>query len=94
VTTPGALPVPPPQVPPRLLTTAQVAATCQVSEKTNYRAIAHGDLRASRLGRGGGFRVWEQDMERWIESGCVALQFDFVSDSPTALQEQKKAPHR
>jgi excisionase family DNA binding protein len=57
---------------PRLLTTAQVAALCQLSEKTIYRAIARGTLRACRLGRGGGFRIWVEDMERWVDSTAVA----------------------
>src|SRR3954462_4284524 len=36
---------------PRLLTIEQVAACCQVSTKTVYRAIRRGALRATRLGR-------------------------------------------
>lgn len=83
MTAPDALPRPPAQAPPRLLTTAQVAAACQLSEKTIYRAIARGALHASRLGRGGGFRIWVEDMERWIDSTAVASA-NGEPHSPTA----------
>src|SRR3954454_25112897 len=52
---------------PRLLTIEQVAASCQVSSKTVYRAIRRGALRASRLGMTGAYRIQLEEMEMWID---------------------------
>src|SRR3954463_6446149 len=57
---------------PRLLTIEQVAACCQVSSKTVYRAIRRGALRASRLGMTGAYRIKPEEMEMWIETSTEA----------------------
>ncbi|HEV2786185.1 MAG TPA: helix-turn-helix domain-containing protein [Solirubrobacteraceae bacterium] len=59
---------------PRLLTIDQVAELCQVSTKTVYRAIRRGALKASRLGRGGAYRVKPEEMESWIEACTDAAE--------------------
>ena len=52
----------------RLLTPADVARRCQVSTKTVLRAIHAGDLRASRLGRRGAYRVRAGDVDAWLDA--------------------------
>src|SRR3954447_10192714 len=64
---------------PRLLTIEQVAASCQVSSKTVYRAIRRGALRASRLGMTGAYRIKPEEMEMWIEASTETPAADPVS---------------
>lgn len=51
-----------------LLTIDQVAERCQVSTKTVKRAIDAGDLRASQLAERGCWRIYEADVDEWIEA--------------------------
>lgn len=53
--------MPKPEV--RLLTVQDVAARCQISVKTIYRAVNAGDLRALKVGHGLRFR--EEDVEHF-----------------------------
>jgi excisionase family DNA binding protein len=81
------------EAPPRtavavLLTTEQVAAACQVSTKTIYRAIARGRLVASQLGRGGAYRVRPQDMERWITGSRVDRRAAEPAKAVTTLRSR------
>jgi excisionase family DNA binding protein len=55
----------------RMLTPRDVAERCQLSTKTVLRAIRAGRLRASRLGASGAYRVWERDVDAWIEQSVV-----------------------
>jgi excisionase family DNA binding protein len=55
----------------RLLTPAYVADRCQISAKTVLRAIHRGDLRASRLGASGAYRMRGADVDIWIEASVV-----------------------
>lgn len=53
----------------RLLAVAEVAETIGLSESAVYRAIATGELRASKLR--GRLRVQLSDLDSWIESNLV-----------------------
>ncbi len=52
----------------RLLTPADIARRCQVSTKTVLRAIHASELRASRLGVRGAYRIREEDLEAWLSA--------------------------
>src|SRR3954462_13118352 len=67
---------------PRLLTIEQVAASCQVSSKTVYRAIRRGALRASRLGMTGAYRIKPEEMETWIEAATEVPTADALAGPP------------
>ncbi len=53
----------------RLLTVADVADLTGLSESAIYRAVANGELRASRLR--GRLRILFSDLEEWIETNRV-----------------------
>jgi excisionase family DNA binding protein len=53
------------------MTVAEAAARAVVSEKTVYRAIAAGRLKASRIGRC--LRITERAFEDWIVRGEVVV---------------------
>ena len=55
----------------RLLTPADVAERCQVSQKTVLRAIRAGRLRAYRLGARGAYRLRAADVEAWLAETAV-----------------------
>src|SRR3954453_449391 len=80
---------------PRLLTIEQVAACCQVSSKTVYRAIRRGALRASRLGMTGAYRLKPEEMESWIEASAEVPVADVVSSvgetPPPSRRERRPA---
>lgn len=63
----------------RLLSVAEVASTTGLSESAVYRAIAAGELRASKLR--GRLRVRMSDLESWIESNLV---------SPKSVRDEKR----
>jgi excisionase family DNA binding protein len=65
------------------LTVRQVAAQCQVSPKTVYRAILRGDLRAAPLGRAGAYRIRPEWVEAWIDG--QSLEVDRDAHAPEAL---------
>src|SRR3954453_23142648 len=69
---------------PRLLTIEQVAACCQVSSKTVYRAIRRGALRASRLGMTGAYRIKPEEMETWIEASTEVPTAEAGAGAPAA----------
>src|SRR3954452_4022205 len=77
---------------PRLLTIEQVAASCQGSSKTVYRAIRRGALRASRLGMTGAYRVKPEEMEAWIEESAetpaVVASLSPVGDAPRPKRQR------
>ena len=81
---------------PRLLTIEQVAASCQVSSKTVYRAIRRGALRASRLGMTGAYRIKPEEMEAWIEASAeTAAVVDILSpigDAPRPKRRERRSP--
>ena len=54
-----------------LLTPADVAERCQVSQKTVLRAIRAGRLRAYRLGARGAYRLRAADVEAWLAESAV-----------------------
>ncbi len=54
-----------------LLTPADVAERCQVSQKTVLRAIRAGRLRAYRLGSRGAYRLRAADVEAWLAESAV-----------------------
>ena len=66
----------------RLLSVAEVADTTGLSESAVYRAIAVGELRASKLR--GRLRVRLSDLEDWIESNLV---------SPELVRVEKHLAH-
>ena len=49
----------------------EIAERCQVSTRTVMRAIRSGQLRASRLGARGAYRVRPEDLEAWIVATTV-----------------------
>jgi excisionase family DNA binding protein len=65
------------------LTVKQVAATCQVSPKTVYRAILRADLRAAPLGRAGAYRIRREWVEAWIDG--QSLEVGTVGDASQTL---------
>lgn len=54
-----------------LLTLQHAAQICAVSTKTVLRAIHAGDLKASRLGKRGAYRVQQADLVQWVHSKTV-----------------------
>lgn len=58
--------------PPRLLSVAEVAEATGLSETAVYRAIAAGELRASKLR--GRLRVRLADLEDWVEANVVQAE--------------------
>ena len=79
----------------RLLTPRDVANLCQVSTKTVLRAIHRGDLRASRLGEKGAYRMYDTDVEEWINRCVVDVQAPRrlpVAGSPR-LAAARTTPH-
>lgn len=52
----------------QLLTVTEVADVCRVNPKTVTRAIARGELRASRLGATGALRLRPADVDAWIDA--------------------------
>jgi excisionase family DNA binding protein len=64
----------------RLLSVAEVAETTGLSESAVYRAIAVGELRASKLR--GRLRVRLSDLESWIESNLVSPESERVEKQP------------
>src|SRR3954466_131571 len=75
---------------PRLLTIEQVAACCQVSSKTVYRAIRRGALRASRLGMTGAYRIKPEEMETWIEASAEVPMPDAASPVSDAAPPSRR----
>lgn len=49
----------------------EIADRCQISTRTVMRAIRSGQLRASRLGARGAYRVRPEDLEAWIVETTV-----------------------
>src|SRR3954451_4034583 len=79
---------------PRLLTIEQVAACCQVSSKTVYRAIRRGALRASRLGMTGAYRIKPEEMQTWIEASVEVPVPDTLSpvgDAPRSGRRERRS---
>jgi excisionase family DNA binding protein len=66
----------------RLLTIEQVAALCQVSVRTVYRAVSAGRLRASRLGRGGAYRIRVEDVAAWLDGSAVRASQTYPDGHP------------
>lgn len=66
-----------------LLTVAQVAEATGFSRNAVYRAIAAGELRASKLR--GRLRVQLPDVDRWVEANVVACTADVKPPSPARL---------
>ncbi len=49
----------------------EIAQRCQISTGTVMRAIRSGQLRASRLGSRGAYRVRPEDLDAWIVATTV-----------------------
>ena len=64
-----------------LLTVAQVAEATGFSRNAVYRAIAAGELRASKLR--GRLRVQLVDIDRWIDANVVACTADLQPPRPS-----------
>jgi len=58
----------------RLFTVAEVAAAMRVSNMTVYRLIRSGELPALRVGKG--YRIFEADLERFLEGRSVHVEGD------------------
>ena len=56
----------------RLFTVAEVAAVMRVSNMTVYRLIGSGELPALRVGKG--YRIFETDLERFLEGRSVQVE--------------------
>jgi excisionase family DNA binding protein len=56
----------------RLFTVAEVAAAMRVSNMTVYRLIRSGELPALRVGKG--YRIFEADLERFLEGRSVHVE--------------------
>jgi excisionase family DNA binding protein len=56
----------------RLFTVAEVAAVMRVSNMTVYRLIRSGELPALRVGKG--YRIFEADLERFLEGRSVHVE--------------------
>ncbi len=69
----------------RLLTVADVADLTGLSESAIYRAVANGELRASRLR--GRLRILFTDLETWIETNRV-----HPVDPPRSVSRRTGAP--
>lgn len=65
----------------------EIAERCQVSMGTVMRAIRSGQLRASRLGSRGAYRVRPEDLEAWIVATAVlpplSTAYRLPGDHPT-----------
>lgn len=68
----------------RLLSVSELAELTGLSESVLYRAIAAGELRASKLR--GRLRVRFVDLDAWIESNLVR------PDPPRPIRRTKKRP--
>jgi len=68
-----------------LMTVAEVASLMRVSNMTVYRVIHAGELRAVRIGRS--FRIWEKDVQRYLEESKVLA--DDTTAAPTFIPEQE-----
>ena len=64
----------------RLLSVVEVADTTGLSESAVYRAIAVGELRASKLR--GRLRVRLADLEDWIEANLVSPESNASRSNP------------
>ena len=64
----------------------EIADRCQISTRTVMRAIRSGQLRASRLGARGAYRVRPEDLEAWILATTVlpplSSGYQLPSDPP------------
>ena len=56
----------------RLFTVAEVAEVMRVSNMTVYRLIRAGELPALRVGKG--YRIFEADLERFLEGRSVHVE--------------------
>ena len=56
----------------RLFTVAEVAEAMRVSNMTVYRLIRSGELPALRVGKG--YRIFEADLERFLEGRSVHVE--------------------
>jgi excisionase family DNA binding protein len=56
----------------QLFTVAEVAAVMRVSNMTVYRLIRSGELPALRVGKG--YRIFEADLERFLEGRSVHVE--------------------
>ena len=56
----------------RLFTVAEVAEVMRVSNMTVYRLIRSGELPALRVGKG--YRIFESDLERFLEGRSVHVE--------------------
>jgi excisionase family DNA binding protein len=76
----------------RLMSVAEVADTTGLSESAVYRAIAVGELRASKLR--GRLRVRLADLESWIESNLVSPESERVEKQPAHAARRLPAGSR
>lgn len=65
------------------LTPQEVADLVRCSRRTVMRAIARGDLEASRLGDRGCWRIWPDAIDRWRQSRQP------VTPAPARLPERR-----
>jgi excisionase family DNA binding protein len=56
----------------RLFTVSEVASAMRVSNMTVYRLIKSGELPALRVGKG--YRIFEGDLERFLEDRSVRVE--------------------
>jgi excisionase family DNA binding protein len=66
----------------RLLTVAQVAEATGLSPKAVYRAVADGELRASKLR--GRLRIQLADLDAWIDSNLITSSGSHEEPTPPA----------
>jgi excisionase family DNA binding protein len=78
----------------QLLTVGEVAARCQVSTKTVYRAIKAGRLRAHQLGEEGAYRTRPEDLEAWLAGAVVRPTPDVGPEPVDAAPAARPAARR
>ena len=76
----------------RLFTVAEVAAVMRVSNMTVYRLIRSGELPALRVGKG--YRIFESDLERFLEGGPSTWRAASAEDQDRARRRLHRRARR
>lgn len=76
----------------RLLTVSDVAETTGLSPNAVYRAVADGELRASKLR--GRLRIQLADLDAWIDSNLVTSRGSHEEPPPPARPPGRNGPGR
>ncbi|MGB2694955.1 MAG: helix-turn-helix domain-containing protein [Dehalococcoidia bacterium] len=68
-----------------------VATICDVHEKTVYRAIKAGKLRAAQLGARGTIRITPEDIDNWVSGSVVKPSEAALAEVVDITSRRKKA---